>query len=601
MLKNKSQRRFLISLLAIIAMLVTTMPLTVKAATSTLPEAKNGVITLEEDVTLTAKYVVPEGTTLKIDLNGHTLTGPSDNYTIDNSGNLTIVNSKEEGKIVGIAPSSSCIRNLGTLNVDGVTIESAFVAIKNDAEEDLYGNLTVTSSNLTSTYAKTDTGTIMNWGKATVTNSTVTATSSGVAIYASSGADAGKNSEIDITNTKLSGGYAIYSTRADEKNDTTTQTINITGGIISGNMQGASTGGSTNWNFGGSIEYQSNNNYVNSIIMPNAKEGTKITITSSKFTYPLNIPDGVTVTTSESTELTINSNGVSARNLIIKGTVVNMNVLSSYDNAYYPTIERAIYKVPLGEVDAFPNYTNYTMKVLNDTNETKAISVNRRNITIDSNGNTISFTKGLDVNTRGNVILKDSSEKENGKIEGTITNKGILTIESGNYVTAPVTAEGAVTTLNGGTYPIEKIEEANIPDDREIVQNEDGTYSIVYKSADYSKVDELIQKVESLNKEDYKDFSAVEAAVNAVVRDKNITQQAEVDSYAEAIQKAMNALELKQEDTGDKIDNENNSGDEEITPPATGDYIINYAIIFILAIVTLTGARVYNKKNRFNK
>ena len=53
---------------------------------------------------------------------------------------------------------------------------------------------------------------------------------------------------------------------------------------------------------------------------------------------------------------------------------------------------------------------------------------------------------------------------------------------------------------------------------------------MTYLPADYTKVDEVIAKANALNKDEYKDFTAVEAAVNAVVRDKNITEQSEVDA-----------------------------------------------------------------------
>ena len=71
---------------------------------------------------------------------------------------------------------------------------------------------------------------------------------------------------------------------------------------------------------------------------------------------------------------------------------------------------------------------------------------------------------------------------------------------------------------------------------------EDAITALQYKNADYTKVDEAIAKANALNKDNYKDFSAVEAAVNAVVRDKNITEQAEVDKMAKAIEEAINAL-----------------------------------------------------------
>ena len=71
---------------------------------------------------------------------------------------------------------------------------------------------------------------------------------------------------------------------------------------------------------------------------------------------------------------------------------------------------------------------------------------------------------------------------------------------------------------------------------------EDAIAALQYKDADYTKVDEAIAKANALNKDNYKDFTAVEAAVNAVVRDKNITEQSEVDAMAKAIEDAMAAL-----------------------------------------------------------
>ncbi len=77
---------------------------------------------------------------------------------------------------------------------------------------------------------------------------------------------------------------------------------------------------------------------------------------------------------------------------------------------------------------------------------------------------------------------------------------------------------------------------------------EDAIKTLVYKDADYTKVDAAIAKAKALNKDNYKDFSGVEAAVNAVVRDKNITKQSEVDAMAKAIEDAINALVHKDAD-----------------------------------------------------
>ena len=76
----------------------------------------------------------------------------------------------------------------------------------------------------------------------------------------------------------------------------------------------------------------------------------------------------------------------------------------------------------------------------------------------------------------------------------------------------------------------------------------DAIAALKYKDADYTETDEAIAKANALNPDDYKDFSAVEAAVNAVVRGKNITEQAEVDLMAENINNAVTALEYKDAD-----------------------------------------------------
>ena len=77
---------------------------------------------------------------------------------------------------------------------------------------------------------------------------------------------------------------------------------------------------------------------------------------------------------------------------------------------------------------------------------------------------------------------------------------------------------------------------------------EDAIAALQYKDADYTKVDAAIAKANALKKDDYKDFSAVETAVNAVARDKNITEQSEVDAMAKAIEDAIIALQYKDAD-----------------------------------------------------
>ena len=72
-----------------------------------------------------------------------------------------------------------------------------------------------------------------------------------------------------------------------------------------------------------------------------------------------------------------------------------------------------------------------------------------------------------------------------------------------------------------------------------------GDYPKINGPADYSSVDAAIAKANALNKDSYQDFSAVEKAIADVVRDKNITEQSQVDAMAKAIEDAIAALVKK--------------------------------------------------------
>ena len=105
-------------------------------------------------------------------------------------------------------------------------------------------------------------------------------------------------------------------------------------------------------------------------------------------------------------------------------------------------------------------------------------------------------------------------------------------------------------SLEAGTYPVEVTADncnaytGNITITADAATHTQ-TIAMTYLPADYTKVDEAIAKANALNKDEYKDFSGVEAAVNAVVRDKNITEQSEVDAMAQAIEDAIAALQYK--------------------------------------------------------
>ena len=127
-----------------------------------------------------------------------------------------------------------------------------------------------------------------------------------------------------------------------------------------------------------------------------------------------------------------------------------------------------------------------------------------------------------------------------------------------SFVVTPVELTNVVIKVNGqavanpadleaGTYAVE-----GSADNCEVFRSDititadtathTQTIAMTYLPADYTKVDAAIAKANALNKDNYKNFSAVEDAVNAVVRGKNITEQDEVDAMAQAIEKAINDL-----------------------------------------------------------
>ena len=128
--------------------------------------------------------------------------------------------------------------------------------------------------------------------------------------------------------------------------------------------------------------------------------------------------------------------------------------------------------------------------------------------------------------------------------------------------------------------------------------------ALEYKDADYTETDKAIAKANALNPDDYKDFSAVEAAVNAVVRGKNITEQAEVDLMAENINNAFAALEKKPKPSNEKPEEKaeqrtetkiNNSKKAQTKSPETGSSALAVSALSITAGVFILGRKKRKK------
>ena len=123
---------------------------------------------------------------------------------------------------------------------------------------------------------------------------------------------------------------------------------------------------------------------------------------------------------------------------------------------------------------------------------------------------------------------------------------------------------------------------------------EDAIAALQYKDADYTKVDAAIAKANALNKNNYKDFSGVEAAVKAVVRGKNITEQSEVDKMAKTIEDAIAALEKKTAST------KPGTSDKSPQTGDTSNLALWIALLFISGGAAI-GTTVVSRKKKYNR
>lgn len=132
----------------------------------------------------------------------------------------------------------------------------------------------------------------------------------------------------------------------------------------------------------------------------------------------------------------------------------------------------------------------------------------------------------------------------------------------------------------------------------------DAIAALEYKDADYTETDKAIAKANALNPDDYKDFSAVKAAVNAVVRGKNITEQAEVNLMAENINNAIAALEKKPKPNNEKPEEKaeqkaetkaNNIKKAQTKSPETGSSALAVSALSITAGVFILGRKKRKK------
>lgn len=189
----------------------------------------------------------------------------------------------------------------------------------------------------------------------------------------------------------------------------------------------------------------------------------------------------------------------------------------------------------------------------------------KRSVTSDPGDNTVinggTFSEGATgvLKAAGNVQI-------NGGTFIAVSGKEILSTEG----------EGKIEVINGdfnqdvSTY---------MNADSESVKNEDGTYSVNFVYADYSKIDEIIEKVidEGVDTYTKESITALEKELEKVDWELGKSKQADVNKMIDAVTKAFNQLK--------KIEN-----------PKTGDSAVIYIISAIIMILGIGGCLIYRKK-----
>ena len=167
-------------------------------------------------------------------------------------------------------------------------------------------------------------------------------------------------------------------------------------------------------------------------------------------------------------------------------------------------------------------------------------TVSGNTLTVDSDQDSVTYKYDCGKNRRRTFTLKCVESADYTKVDEAIAKAN--TLNKDDYKDF----SGVEATVNAVVRGKNITEQSEV--DAMAKAIEDAIAALQYKDADYTKVDEAIAKANALNKDEYKDFSVVEAAVKTVVRDKNITEQTEVDAMAKAIEDAIAALQYKDAD-----------------------------------------------------
>ena len=287
----------------------------------------------------------------------------------------------------------------------------------------------------------------------------------------------------------------------------------------------------------------------NAVYMGDENGAGKIEITNSKVEatsyYPALFTEGNLTVNGGEVKCTSTADGAiwTKGDILIKGGAK----VTTYSE--YPMGGNGTFTVEEAEIDA------------KNTNENNIPAIFDESVPVIADGYHLNYAKAVDSEGTEIDLLSSGTQyfalyknvhfitKAVYPVSFVVTPDGLTNVVvkvNGQEVTGSV-------SLEAGTYPVEvtadncKAYTGNITITADAATHTQ-TVAMTYLPADYTKVDEAIAKANALNKDNYKDLTAVEAAVNAVVRDKNITEQSEVDAMAKDIEDAIVALQYKDAD-----------------------------------------------------
>ncbi|MCD7922027.1 MAG: hypothetical protein LUG27_06275, partial [Clostridiales bacterium] len=216
---------------------------------------------LAEDITLETDITVASGTTVSIDLNGHTLTGTGTSSVIRVNGTLTLDDSSESGSGTvtgGSTRNGGGVYVAGTFNLDGGCISGNKASYYGGGGVYLYsGTFNMSGGSITDNTAPSGGGVYITFGTSATFNMSGGSITGNTASYYGGGVDVRYSGSFNMSggtimgNTAGSYGGGVYLNGGS----TDYCTMNMTGGTITGNTAG--TGGGGVYVYSGSTTYAS--------------------------------------------------------------------------------------------------------------------------------------------------------------------------------------------------------------------------------------------------------------------------------------------------------------------------------------------------------